>query len=100
MVYQDNSSDTTIIPTIDMTNEDSKVGLIPMDKPVNTRVSYNDQHQLAKELASLAVSLEKDVQHAVYTHIHDLIELLKGGYLMSMISRVVQFLNRQSSYLI
>ena len=57
---------------------DSKVGLIPMDKPVNTCVSYNDQHQLAKELASLAVSLEKDVQPAVYTHIHNLIELLRG----------------------
>ena len=52
---------------------------VPIDKPVNKKVTYNTVTELVKKYPPLLSSLEKDVQHVVYTHLCDLYELLSDG---------------------
>ena len=59
--------------------EDLKLSEVPMDKPVGTRVTYNDMIAITTKLPVLLTSLDKDVQHLVYSHMHELHNMQSTG---------------------
>ena len=77
--YSMSANSDLLCSEIDLVQEDNSLAAVPIDKPVNKKVSYNTVAELVKKYPALLSSLEKDVQNVVYTHLCDLYELLSDG---------------------